>query len=166
LILYSPPEHGGYHCTPTNTIAFAGTGGEGVHFSFLVEDGRVTEKSPIVITVPMDFGHPNHIGGESLFDFLCLGYYRGFFSMETVSSDRFFEAYSSGKWPLSDVEGRPPHWDYSVGYGVNERNRQLLDFLIAELGLSPWKDLKRKFHRLQKRYMPLLKIPEDGADLS
>jgi hypothetical protein len=165
LILYSPLRHGGYDCTPTNTLAFAGTGGEGVHFSFLVEDGTVTEKSPIVITVPMEFGHPNSIGGESLFDFLCLGYYRGYFALETVSSERFFEAYASDKWPLSEVEGRPPDWDYAVGYGVNEHQRKLLDFLIAKLGLSPWKDLKRKFQRLQKQYMPLLDIPEGGEGL-
>jgi hypothetical protein len=165
LILYPRPQHGGYSSTPTNTIAFAGTGGEGVHFSFLVEGGKVTEKSPIVITIPMEFGHPNFIGGESLFDFLCLGYYRGYFALETVSSERFFEAYASGKWPLSRIEGRPLDWDYAVGYGVNEHQRTLLDFLIAEIGLSPWKNLKRKFQRLQKLYMPLLEIPEGGEGL-
>ncbi len=159
LILYSRPENGGYWCTPTNTLAFAGTGGGGVHFSFLVQDGMITEKSPIVVTIPEPSDNPNFVGGESLFDFLCLGYHRGYFALETASSDRFFEAYSSGKWPLSEVEGRPPDWDAAVGYGVDEHQRKLLDFLIAELGLSPWKDLKRKFERLQKLYMPLLEIP-------
>jgi hypothetical protein len=165
LILYSRPQHGGYSCTPTNTLAFAGTGGEGVHFSFLVEDGKVTEKSPIVITIPGEFDHPNFIGGESLFDFLCLGYHRGYFAMETVPSERFFEAYASDKWPLNEIEGRLPDWDCAVGYGVNEHQRQLLDFLITELGLFPWKDLRRKFQRLQKLYMPLLEIPEGEEDL-
>ena len=47
-----------------------------------------------------------------------------------------------------------------MGFGVNEHQRKLLEFLIAELGLLPWKDLKRKFQRLQKLYMPLLDIPE------
>jgi hypothetical protein len=165
LILYSRPQHGGYWCTPTNTLAFAGTGGEGVHFSFLVEDGNVTEKSPVVITIPQAFDQPNFIGGESLFDFLCLGFHRGYFALETASSDRFFEAYASDKWPLTEDNGRPPDWDWAVGYGVNEHQRKLLDFLIAEIGLSPWKDLKRKFQRLQKLYLPLLEIPECGKGL-
>jgi hypothetical protein len=162
LILNSPPTHGGYWCTPTNTLSFAHTGGEGVHFSFLVDEGQVTENSPIVITIPSPGDQPNYIGGASLFDFLCLGFHRGYFALETANTNRFFEAYSSGKWPLSKVEGRPPDWDAAVGYGVNEHQRQLLDFLIAELGLSPWKDLRRKFQRLQKRYLPLLKMPEDS----
>jgi hypothetical protein len=49
-----------------------------------------------------------------------------------------------------------------VGYGISEPQRRLLDFLITELGLSPWKDLERKFQRLQKLYRPLLEIPEGG----
>lgn len=165
LILYSRPQHGGYWCTPTNTLAFAGTGGEGVHFSFLVEDNKVTEKSPVVITIPPAFDQPNFIGGESLFDFLCLGYHRGYFALETVPSEKFFEAYATGKWPLTEDKGLPPDWDWAVGYGVNEHQRKLLDFLIAELGLSPWKDLKRKFQRLQKLFMPMLEIPPGGEGL-
>lgn len=160
LILRSPPKYGDYWCTPTNTLTFAGTGGDGVHFSFLVDDGKITENSPIVISIPTAADQPNFIGGESLFDFLCLGFHRGYFALGNLPSPRFFEAYSSGKWPLSKVKGRPPDWDWEEGYGVNEHQRNLLDFLIAQLGLSPWKDFQRKFQRLQKRYMPLLKLPE------
>jgi hypothetical protein len=97
LILYSQPKHGGYWCTPTNTLAFAGTGGEGVHFSFLVQDLKVNEKSPIVVTIPAAFGQPNFVGGESLFDFLCLGYHRGYFALETLPSERCFEAFGSAE---------------------------------------------------------------------
>lgn len=165
LFLHPRLQRYEYWCDPKNCLAFATTGGEGVHFSFVVQDGRVTEKSPVVITIPTAFDQPNFIGGESLFDFLCLGYHRGYFALETVPSDRFFEAYASGKWPLSEDKGLPPDWDWAVGYGVNEHQRKLLDFLIAELGLSPWKDLKRKFQRLQELYMPLLEIPEGGEGL-
>jgi len=154
LILHHRPQRYGYWCDPNNGLAFATTGGDGVHFSFIVQDGKVRENSPIVITIPGAFDHPNFIGGESLFDFLCLGYHHGYFALETVSSEKFFKAYASTEWqPTED-------WDYAVGYGVNEHQRKLLDFLTAELGLSPWKDLKRKFQRLQKLYFPLLEIPE------
>lgn len=159
LILDSRPRHGGYWCTPTNSLAFARTGGNGVHFSFLVRDGKVTDDCPIVISKPMDLDAPNLIGGASLLDFLCLGCRRGFFALETLPSDKCLKAYGSADWQPADNR------DYLAGYGVNEHQRKLLDFLIAKLRLSPWKDLKRKFRRLQKQYMPLLEIP-DGASRS
>ncbi len=165
LILHARLKRYEYWCDPVNCLTFATTGGEGVHFSFVVQDGKVTENSPVVITIPGTFEHPNFIGGESLFDFLCLGFHRGYFAMETLASERFFEAYASGKWPLSEVKDRHPDWDRSEGYWVDERKRKLLDFLIDELGLTPWKDLKTKFQRLQNRYMPLLEISDDGDDL-
>lgn len=152
LILNSQPQHGGYWCTPINSVAFAGTGGDGVHFSFLVQDGKVTEKSPIVMTVPEPSDTPNSIVGEDLFDFLCLGYHRGYFALATLPSDTGFAAYQSAEWQPKE------NWHYSVGYGVDDHSRKLLDFLIAGLGLSPWKDLKGKFLRLQELYMKLLNV--------
>ncbi len=156
LILHPRLKRCGYWCDPTNCLTFASTGGDGVHFSFVVRDGKVTEKSPVVITVPVGFDHPNLIGGESLFDFLCLGYHRGYFALETASADAFFQAYASSEWQPTE------NWHYAVGYGVDEQQRRLLNFLIAKLGLRPWKDLKRKFERLQKLYIPLLEMPEGG----
>jgi hypothetical protein len=140
-----------YPCTPKNVVSFAGTGGEGVHFSLLVEDDKATEESPVVVTIPESF--ENHIVGENLFDFLCLGVDRGFFALEQLHAlalEKTLEVYSTPDWePKNDS-------DWAVGYGVNGHQRKLLDFLATELGLVPWKDLKRKFLRLQERYMPLL----------
>jgi hypothetical protein len=57
----------------------------------------------------------------------------GYFALETLPSDKCFEAYGSAEWqPKED-------WDYAMGYGISEPQRRLLDFLITELGLSPWK---------------------------
>ena len=159
LILHVELGQYEYWCTPTNALSFASTGGNGVHFSFLVQGGKVTEASPIVITVPCTYDHPNFIVGESLFDFLCLGYHRGYFALENLPADKCFDAYASDEWqPKED-------WEYAVGFGVSEHQRKLLDFLVAKLGLSPWTDLKRKFQRLQTQYMPLLEIPEGGEPL-
>jgi hypothetical protein len=160
LILSSPPSPGGYFCTPRNSLSFAWTGGDGVHLSFLVQDGRITEQSPIVITCASAIDDHNLIGGESLFDFLCLGYHRGYFALQTAPSERFFEAYGSDRWPLTEDLDRHPDWDYSVGYFVDEQQRPVLDFLIQELGLTPWRDLPMKFQRLQERYLPLLEVPD------
>lgn len=159
LGVYSRPKREGYCCTPTNTLAFAGTGGNGVHFSFLVQNGKVTENSPIVITIPFNIDQPNFIGGESLFDFLCLGYHRGYFALESLPSEKCFEAYASGEWEPKE------EFDWYVGLGVNENQRRVLDFLIEQLGLSPWKNLKKRFDRLQKRYLPLLEIPPEWTRL-
>ncbi len=75
-------------CTPINTLTFAVTGGEDTHFCLLLVQGRVTEASPVVLTVPHSGGdaqESNFIVGENLIDFLCLGYYRGFFSLEQLA---------------------------------------------------------------------------------
>jgi hypothetical protein len=157
LILCPRLSHGGYFCTPDNTLMFARTGGEGVHFSFVVHDQQVTEKSPIVVTIPGEFGSPNFIVGESLFDFLCLGYYRGFFALETVAGERWFEPYSSADWQPSKDS------DYAVGYVLDDHQQRVLSFLIEELGLKPWKDLKRRFQRLQQLYMHLLQVPDEDT---
>ncbi len=160
LILSSPPRPGGHFCTPQNSLAFAWTGGDGVHFSFLVQDGRITEQSPIVITCPSAIDVHNLIGGESLLDFLCLGYHRGYFALQTAPCERFFEAYAADHWPLTEDLDRHPDWDYAEGYFVNEQQRPVLDFLIQELNLSPWCDLQARFQCLQERYLPLLEVPD------
>jgi hypothetical protein len=107
------------------------------------------------MTVPTPADENNLIVGESLFDFLCLGYHRGYFGLANLPSVQCLAAYSSARWqPTED-------WECSAGLGgVDEHERRLLDFLIAELGLVPWKDLKRKFRRLQRIYGPLLEIPD------
>jgi hypothetical protein len=85
---------------------------------------------------------------------LCLGIYRGYFALEQLGDvDKTLSVYGSATW-----QPRTEH-DWWVGYGVNEYQRKLLDFLTSELGLTPWKDAKRKFRRLQKQYLPLLDIP-------
>src|SRR5687767_64611 len=74
LILQIPPGRRDYHCTPLNSVTFASTGGDGVHFGFLHVEG--CSLSPVVMTVPMSDVH-NFVVGESLFEFLCLGAKRG-----------------------------------------------------------------------------------------
>ena len=50
LILNRELESGGYECSPLNALAFARTGGDGDHFSLLVQDGTIDEWSPVVLT--------------------------------------------------------------------------------------------------------------------
>jgi hypothetical protein len=153
LLFHSSLVRSDYWCTPKNVVTFASTGGNGVHFSLLVRDGKVTEASPVVVTIPSPGDQPNYIVGENLHDFLCLGVHRGYFALEQLPSSRLFEAYGSADWkPGTDA-------DMAVGFGVDPQQRQLLDFLKEELKLEPWKDVRKKFDRLQKTYLPLLEMP-------
>lgn len=153
LLLHPQLERFDYWCTPKNVVTFARTGGNGVHFSFLAHDGKVTENSPVVITIPSPGNRPNYIVGENLFDFLCLGIHRGFFALEQLPADRLFDAYSSATWEPNTRD------DNAVGFGVDEHQRKLLSFLRDEFRLEPWKNLRKKFERLQKDYLPQLQLP-------
>ncbi len=141
-----------YFFTPRNAWAFAHTGGNGVHFSFLESDGSITESSPVVITIPSPNGLPNYIVGENLYDFLCFGIYRGYFALEQLPSDRLFDAYSSPEWQPETS------YDSAVGYGVDQNALQLLGLLRDEFLLVPWREPREKFTRLQETYLPLLEV--------
>ena len=74
-----------YDSTPINTKVFAMTGGDGVHYSIL----EISEKiQPVVMTVPMNFGNSmkdcNIIIAENLNEFLSIGFYNGWFSIEEL----------------------------------------------------------------------------------
>lgn len=154
LVLDRRLENGEYWCTPSNTLAFAWTGGNGFHFSFMIRDGMVNEGSPIVLTIPAGLTG-NHIVGESLFDFLCLGFHRGYFGLEQWPSDPCIEAYQSAEWhPTSDR-------DLAVGLAVDRHQRQLLGFLTTELGLQPWGNVRHRSTILQERYQSLLVLPAE-----
>lgn len=141
-------------CTPTNCKTFAATGGDGVHYSLLVADGRINEQSPVVITNPGGGDSRSWIVGENLFDFLCLGYYRGYFALEQLAyyPDLTLEVYTNPNWKPSES------WHDSVGYVVAEEKQPVLDLLISRFSLRPWTSVEH-FHDLQKEYGALLKLP-------
>lgn len=83
LILQPPDQlcHGGYDATPAGALTFAGTGGDGVHFSAVgVAGGTI-----VVMTVPMMFDVPNVVVGRDLEDFLALGCRYGYFGLEGLA---------------------------------------------------------------------------------
>jgi hypothetical protein len=155
LILDKKLDDSRYDCTPLNCQTFAHTGGEGVHFSFLVQDGFVRETSPIVVTVPqMPF--QSFVVGENLFDFLCLGADRGFFALEQLAYNPALtlEVFTNSQWEPTDSS----HWH--VGYGLSEENKLLLEFLRNELRLQSWPSASR-FQVLQEQYAGLLEQPDE-----
>jgi len=152
-----PSGTGGYYCSPLNSKCFASTGGEGVHFSFLGESQDVLfDQLPVIATIPMAFGNTNFIVGECLHEFLSLGGYRGYFALEQLGHQlqKTLDVYGNSEWQAQS------HSEFWVGFGVNEMQRKVLDFLRNELKLQQWPNLKSRFLELQEKYMPLLRIPE------
>jgi hypothetical protein len=157
LILSRDLSNGGYVETPMNSAAFAWTGCEGVHFSFVVRDGRVDERSPVIVTIPMAFPSDNLVVGESLYEFLCLGVYRGYNALEQLGYryDEVVEVYSDTEW-------RPKTRRHEcVGYRVSEHQRVVLGFLREELDLVPWRDVRGRLADLGAKYKDLLEMSEE-----
>ena len=67
-------DNGGYRTSPVDSIMFARTGMDGIHFSFLTDFGSVTDLSlaPIVRVDPMDFGNCVKIVAKNIRDFFTL----------------------------------------------------------------------------------------------
>jgi hypothetical protein len=149
LLLHRDLAHGGYDSTPRNSIAFAGTGGDGVHFSFALHDDRALEDSPIVMTVPMSFGHENLIVGENLRDFLAVGSGLSFFVLEQVTYDRpgFLDSYAGG----------------SKRYQPDDKARALLARLALAFGVRPPVDLGTHLDSLHTRFSSWLEPGEPRA---
>ncbi len=78
LGLMQPPERSYYWCTPTNVLTFAATGGDGVHYSLLIEGDSVDDDSPVIMTLPANMGFSYGVG-ENLQRFLQFGYHCGYF---------------------------------------------------------------------------------------
>jgi hypothetical protein len=161
LILEPRLRHGGYWCTPTNSLSFAWNGGGGTHFSFLVQNNRVHNRSPIICTVPEPADQHNFIVGENLNDFLSLGYYLGYFGLEQLAFDldRTLQAFTSPNWkPETET-------DYLVGRASYPDSAPVHEFFRKKLELSPWKGGKRRFNSLQRRFMSRLKYSEQAKEL-
>ena len=86
LILQSPPLQGCYWCTPKSACTFASTGGDGVHYSYLVLPDLDVESGPIVMTLPAN-DQLNYVIAETLEEFLGLGFHTGWFALEQIAYD-------------------------------------------------------------------------------
>ena len=147
LILLDDLERWEYWCTPTNSVAFAATGGNGVHYSLVDVDDGIDEASPVVMTVPMQFDDPNRIVGADLREFLALGLRSGYFAFEGLAYGADFEA---------DIAG------------TAEPGRQrMLDDLAARLDLRSWADVDSRLQALDEQFFDALVAPEnlDAAEI-
>lgn len=146
LLPVRPLEHGGYECTPTNTLSFARTGGDGVHFSLL--DARdETADGPVVMTVPMM--DANLVVAETVAEFLGIGCRTGWFELEQLAYDApaTLAHYAAAPAPASAPE------------------QAFLDLVRTELRVAPLALTAERLADLEERFGPLLQVPPfEGAE--
>jgi len=155
LILESVLKARSYFCTPTNCWTFAGTGGDGVHYSLLALGPVISDDSPVVMTLPA-YGGLSWAVGENLFDFLCLGSVRGYFGIEQLAyqPETALQAFTNVAWQPTE------NWHFSTGLSVGADEQRLLEFLTQRFKLKPWVNPER-FAELQERFGKLLELPPD-----
>lgn len=155
--LHRPPLHnGGYWCTPSNSVQFANTGGDGCHFSFLAlgEAWSEEEDWPVVMTVPASFVH-NVVVGENLTEFLQLGLYTGYFVLEGLahSAEEFDQAHP---FVVDSLEPRRTDPDLPAD------SVQALARLTERFHLAPWSgNIGARLKALQRQYLPRLEFGDE-----
>jgi hypothetical protein len=84
LALHDRLERWTYSSTPVNSVTFASTGGDGVHFGLLQSASTTGRDGPVVMTVPAA-RRANHVVAGSIREFLGLGCIHGWFFLEQLA---------------------------------------------------------------------------------
>lgn len=141
----------GYWCTPTNSLSFGGTGGDGAHFSFLLTENKITGKTPVIITVPDNFGDPedaNVVLGRGFEDFVRLGLHCGYFAMAefVYNLHAALEHYARKDWDDANS------WFPSDNHGV------VAEYVSKTLNLKRLAYSADEFAVLQSELKPLMRF--------
>lgn len=142
MFLHSSLARWDYFCTPINSMTFASTGGDGVHYSFLNLDNSSIK--PVVMTVPMADRH-NIILGESLSEFMRLGARYGYFSLEQLAYDR--------QETINELND-------SFLRNTAEMEEKVLVNLIKEFDLTPWENVSVRLDELERHYSAQIILPD------
>ncbi len=151
LFLHRAFDYPAYKYTPTNSVTFASTGGDGVHYGFLVGSKLDANDPPIVMTVPMNFDQPNVIVGSNLKDFLSLGCRAGYFSLEQLVYDP-----AGTILDLQTGEFYPDTTQHEI---------ELLNLISAEFDVVPWRDPEKQLVELHSKFGASIELQdnEEGA---
>ncbi len=136
-----PLQHHGYFCTPTNSLTFAATGGDGVHFGIVTSSKQKEAVGPVVMTVPMA-DTKNVVVAENLEEFFSLGYYAGWFALEEI---------------VYDLEGIIEYYA-KPDAELTKQQTAFLEMIRKELPIQHIPLMKVRLNELEKAYLPLLKI--------
>lgn len=66
--------NGGYSCSPADSVTFARTGMDGIHYALLTDFGTIEngEEAPVICVSPMDFGNCARLVARNLREFFSL----------------------------------------------------------------------------------------------
>lgn len=153
LLLNTRLENGGYWCTPTNSLSFGGTGGDGAHFSFLITDRTITDKTPVIISVPDYFGEPqddNVVLGRGFEDFVRLGLHCGYFSMArfAFNADDALIHYAR------------TDWDDAESWFPGDNHRVVAEYVSKTLDLTCLVYSRDEFAAMQSEVKPLMRFKD------
>ncbi|HEX3147335.1 MAG TPA: hypothetical protein VHR66_04585 [Gemmataceae bacterium] len=149
LFLHDSPRKAGYRQTPLNSITFASIGVDGIHFGSITDGNNVAPESPIVLTIPMAFAHPNVIVGESLYDFLCFGCRHGYSDLGNLHLN---------------LEATLDHYTNPPTDFYDDRAPGILQLLSDQLSLRPWRDVREHFADLQSRFLLTLRMASASGE--
>ena len=142
LLFHSGLSDPAYEQTPRNTLTFASTGGDGVHFGYLVMAGGVGDDDPIVMTVP-SAEKPNRVVGRNLRHFLGLGRRSGYFVLEQLQYDFAGTVAALDRRDLSFPD---------------EIERAALDAIAQSLGVVDWHDHAAVLASLESEFAASLDV--------
>ena len=151
LILFRDIENMGYWCTPENSVTFATTGGDSVHFGFLTKNGEASENSPIVMTLPCA-ETSNIIVGENFKEFLGLGCRSGYVELEQIEYQ-----------PEEQIPFLDSH-KYSLEMSPNEI--KLLKSIESEFNLVTWSNHAARLAELKLKYFGDLKYSAEYYEVT
>ena len=152
-----------YDCTPFNTVPFAHTGVDGTHFSLLSESIEDAGDHPVVMTRPMSFGAENLIVGDSIWEFLSLGYHIGYFDIESLhlgfpNNTNIQQAFAAAAGlPTSNYGSSPYYKDNPTAFAR-------LSDLRVRFKLLPWQDVYRRLEQLNDTHLPQLRLRDQPEE--
>ena len=151
LLLDRRLVNGGYWCTPANSLSFGGTGGDGAHFSFLVTDNAITDRTPVFISVPDNFGEPeeaNIVLGRGFEDFIRLGLHCGYSCMAQFA---FNPQESLKQYSHTD-------WDAADSWLLSDNRKVVAEYVAKTLNLSQLTYSPDEFAAMQSEFKPLMRF--------
>jgi hypothetical protein len=140
LLPVRPLEYGDYFCTPVNSLCFARTGGDGVHFSILNYTSE-SDTGPVVMTVPM-VSRNNIVVAENLEEFFAIGCRNGWFALEQL-------AYN---------ESEVLEYYATLDEELSEEEQTFLTLLRSELGVEHAPLTAERLAELDRRFFSQLQI--------
>ena len=138
--------------TPADSVVFAYTGGDSVHFCALTKLSSSSGEWPVVMVVPVCRDQPRLVVGATLHEFLSLGVISGYWPLEQLAYDRaravnyLFDRQRFLDWCYPSIDAQQ-----ECASSIAEA-QATLGRLAARFGLAPWSTPAQRLEELQAVY--------------